>query len=644
MVKQGKVKPTDKRTVPNLHEIDGKWVIKYKKTLDSLLDRVRARWTLRGDKQRPYFDYLPHEIHSPVATKTTVLTDLVIACQSNLELYAIDIGKAFTISDLEDELKERGVFVRVPDHFRVEHDKHRHKHGMNAPDVHADITPYGEHTTWELLTSLYGLRQASSRYYHKFSGDVLSYEDSKGQKYRRNHHDPCSFTKGKYVPGVNSDGSTKCEDFITFCCHVDDKFVAASSRAQVDELVHMLKQKGYDVKLEPMELALGIGIEYVRYDPGTPGSGTITLNHNTYIKDAYNEACKHPLISASQTSPLNVPMSDGEYKLNPEQHEPEFNRERYKLFRSILGKVQHCSLYTHPEISTAVSIVSSRMQNPSARDLKRCFNILRYLYGTTQHNDNRAMFVIRRDNRYDNPQFKQHPIHCLCDADLGNCPHTRRSRTGYALFLYSNLVGWSSKRQTSVSLSTCESEYVALSEVCKCALWYKRLVADIGLEFAHYEPVVVLTDSLSAKNLAAAQVSVLSKYTKHIQHRISWFKECLRGPNRSIRLLHVPGTQNVSDIMTKCLPHKAFTTYRKKLLHGDRRSFRGVCNKLHAHMVHVPYETLKHVHTETYLCSLKYTNVPTRPSAYNIDPAICNCHNPYTFACLTVDTHPHLLA
>ena len=36
MVQQGKVKPADKRTVPNLHEIDGKWVIKYKKTLDSL--------------------------------------------------------------------------------------------------------------------------------------------------------------------------------------------------------------------------------------------------------------------------------------------------------------------------------------------------------------------------------------------------------------------------------------------------------------------------------------------------------------------------------------------------------------------------------------------------------------------------------
>ena len=34
MVQQGKVKPADKRTVPNLHEIDGKWVIKYKKTLD----------------------------------------------------------------------------------------------------------------------------------------------------------------------------------------------------------------------------------------------------------------------------------------------------------------------------------------------------------------------------------------------------------------------------------------------------------------------------------------------------------------------------------------------------------------------------------------------------------------------------------
>ena len=220
----------------------------------------------------------------------------------------------------------------------------------------------------------------------------MAYTDDKGQKYRRNHHDPCSFSKGKFVPGVNSDGSTKCDDFITFCCHVDDKFVASSSREQVDELVNLLKSKGYDVKIEPMDLALGIGVKHVRYDPGVPGSGTITLNHNAYITDAYNEACKHPLLAKLQHSPLNIPMSDIEYKRDPEYQEPEFDKVRYKLFRSILGKVQHCSLYTHPEISTAVSIVSRRMQNPSMRDLKRCFNILRYLYGTgtqTRNESNR---------------------------------------------------------------------------------------------------------------------------------------------------------------------------------------------------------------------------------------------------------------
>ena len=74
----------------------------------------------------------------------------------------------------------------------------------------------------------------------------------------------------------------------------------------------------------------------------------------------------------------------------------------------------------------------------------------------------------------------------------------------------------------------------------------------------------------------------------------------------------MPGTQNVSDIMTKCLPHKTFVAYRRKLLHGDRRSFRGVCNKLHAHMVHVPYETLKHV--QDYLGYLGVTSLASELS------------------------------
>jgi len=57
-------------------------------------------------------------------------------------------------------------------------------------DAHPDVCPFGQDTTWRLLASLYGLRQASAMYYDTFSKAILAYEDEDGCKYRRNDKDP----------------------------------------------------------------------------------------------------------------------------------------------------------------------------------------------------------------------------------------------------------------------------------------------------------------------------------------------------------------------------------------------------------------------------------------------------------------------
>ncbi|GJU62204.1 copia protein [Tanacetum coccineum] len=47
------------------------------------------------------------------------------------------------------------------------------------------------------------------------------------------------------------------------------------------------------------------------------------------------------------------------------------------------------------------------------------------------------------------------------DADHAGCQDTRRSTSGSAQFLGDKLVSWSSKKQTSTSISSTEAEYIA---------------------------------------------------------------------------------------------------------------------------------------------------------------------------------------
>jgi hypothetical protein len=137
------------------------------------------------------------------------------------------------------------------------------------------------------------------------------------------------------------------------------------------------------------------------------------------------------------------------------------------------------------------------------------------------------------------------------DADFAGCLLERKSTFGTSQFLGTSLVSWSSRKQSSVSLSTTEAEYVASASCCSQLLWMMATLRDFDLDFHH---VPLLCDSTSA--ISVAKNLVLHSRTKHIDVRFHFLRDHYE--KGDIELRYIDTTRQLADILTKPLDQKTF--------------------------------------------------------------------------------------
>lgn len=121
------------------------------------------------------------------------------------------------------------------------------------------------------------------------------------------------------------------------------------------------------------------------------------------------------------------------------------------------------------------------------------------------------------------------------------------------------MVAWTSKKHTSISLSTTEVEYIAAIECCTQVEWMKQTLQDIKVMFE--EPAIIYCDNASAISLSKNPIQ--HSKSKHIPIKYHYLRD--QATNENIKLEYVPTQEQGAHIFTKPLSRDVFE-YLTKIL------------------------------------------------------------------------------
>ena len=140
-------------------------------------------------------------------------------------------------------------------------------------------------------------------------------------------------------------------------------------------------------------------------------------------------------------------------------------------------------------------------------------------------------------------------------APLPSASRTPRSTRGWVVLWQSAALGWGSRKQKSIALSSCEAEIIALSEAAKDVVYFRKLMR--GLNAAEPSPTQLHSDSKSARDVSYNPEH--HTRMKHVERRHFYVRDMVE--SFELEVPFVPPDQTVADFFTK--PMKNATRFRE---------------------------------------------------------------------------------
>lgn len=133
----------------------------------------------------------------------------------------------------------------------------------------------------------------------------------------------------------------------------------------------------------------------------------------------------------------------------------------------LVGRLMYLTL-TKPDITYAVTILAQFMSKPPRSHLTAIFKVLQYIKPAPGQGIFFSFASKLQLTTYSN-------------NDWAGCPDSRRSLSGYFVFLGESLMSWKTKKQTTISESSTEAEYRCMASTTCELVWLISLLKEFGI-------------------------------------------------------------------------------------------------------------------------------------------------------------------
>eukprot|EP01082_Thalassiosira_pseudonana_P004207 g3736.t1 g3736 contig13:32484-34808(-) len=484
------------------------WIVQ--KRCDMPKDRrcVKSKWVFKLKRNGVFrarivacgYSQIPgvdfEESYSPVMNDITLRILLVIWIVMTLKAIIADVETAFLYGKLLEV-----IFMECPPGMM----------GTTKDDV------------LRLLMCIYGLVQAAARYYAYMAKTLRS------MGFKGGDVDPCLFVK--WING------RVC--FVGL--YVDDNLIIGHPEL-VDDTIKQLRQKGLILKISDLDDYLSC--------------------HIVLSKDKRRAWLGQPHLIASIVNKFGsqirglrqykTPGTPGLSLVRDVERVNPLSTEKHSMYRSGVGLLGYLVKHSRPDLANMQRELSKSLDCPTEASYKELLRGLKYVVDTKE-------FGLKIEPSLSNVN-EPWRIVVYSDSDYATDPDTRRSTSGYILYLREVPIAWKSKAQQSVSLSSTEAEWIALSEAVKEIKFVVNLLESMKIKVNY--PIKCRVDNIGA--IFMSQNVTTTSRAKHIDIRTKFVREYVE--DGKIKIVFVRSGDNDSDIMTKNVQGDLHDKHSKKLI------------------------------------------------------------------------------